>query len=309
MFKSLITHLLVQKKESILCIPNRVDIETPKDIVIDCSGILKPTGTTYTVPVGTSSENIQKMIDSMSSGDTLSFEENGVYENISIYIAGSSWGIFLQYNKNATITNNHIHDQYTTGLINFGSANTIIANNTVTNAVNHGIDVRHRTGPNATVFNNTVIGAKEGIYLMHSQNHTVYNNTIINCTLSSITAYGSGNEAIFNNTLTGSRIGIIVGGGYYNVTIGPNNYNLNKLAFPPTFSYYIVQVDSKYQSATNAQGTYYDSAKEPKAVIIADDITMYYKNGTKLHITLKDNNGYNLANANITVTIIWCFLQ
>ena len=383
---------------------NKVDIETPKDIVIDYSGILKPTGTTYTVPVGTSSENIQKMIDSMSNGDTLSFEKNGVYENISIYIdknikiignnatligyetkgtnnsnipskvwtktteggygcvyfsvlylfntanavvsdlnivgkaagydpntvstttdaykttsiysesnenititncdvAGSSWGIFLQYNKNAIVTNNNIHDQYTTGLINFGSPNSIIVNNTVTNAVNHGIDVRHGTGPNVTVFNNTVIGAKEGIYLMHSQNHTVYNNTIINCTLSSITAYGSGNEVIFNNTLTGSRIGIIVGGGYYNVTIGPNNYNLNRLAFPPTFSYYIVQADSKYQSATNAEGTYYDSAKEPKAVIIADDVTMYYKNGTKLHITLKDNNGYNLANTNITVTI------
>ena len=30
---------------------------------------------------------------------------------------------------------------------------------------------------------------------------------------------------------------------------------------------------------------------------------MYYKNGTKLHINLKDNNGYNLAKTNITVTI------
>ena len=383
---------------------NKTDIETPEDIVIDYSGILKPTGTPFHVYVGTSSEEIQKIIDSMNDGDTLDFDENGIYENISIYvdknikilgnnatligyetkgvnnsnipskvwkktteggygcpyfsvlylfnttnavvsdlnivgkapgynpntvttttdeykttsiysesnvnititncdIAGSSWGIFLQYNKNATITNNNIHDQYTTGLINFGSPNTIIANNTVINAVNHGIDVRHGTGPNVTVFNNTVIGAKEGIYLMHSQKHSVYNNTIINCSLSSITAYGSGNEAIFNNTLTGSRIGIIVGGGYYNVTIGPNNYNLNRLAFPPTFPYYIVQSDSKYQSATKAEGTYYDSAKQPKAVIIADDVTMYYKNETKLHIILKDNNGYNLANTNITVTL------
>ena len=58
-----------------------------------------------------------------------------------------SWVIFLQYNKNAVIANNNIHDQYTTGLINFGSATSIIANNTVTNAVNHGIDVRHGTGP------------------------------------------------------------------------------------------------------------------------------------------------------------------
>jgi parallel beta-helix repeat protein len=383
---------------------NKTDIKTPEDIVIDYDKILKPTGTTYTVPVGTSSEDIQKMIGSMNDGDTLSFEKNGIYENICIYvdknikilgnnatligyeskgtnnsnipskvwkttdeggygcsyfsvlylfnttnavvsdlnivgkapgydpnnvttttneykttsiysdagknititncdIKGSSWGIFLQYSKNAIVTNNNIHDQYTTGLINFGSANSIIANNTVVNAVNHGIDVRHGTGPNATVFNNTVIGAKEGIYLMHSQKHTVYNNTIINCSLSSITAYGSGNETIFNNTLTGSRIGIIVGQGYYNVTIGKNNYNLDKLPFPPTFQYYIVQADSKYQSAKNAEGTYYDSAKQPKAVIIVDDVTMYYKNGTKLHVILKDNNGYNLANTNITITL------
>ena len=382
---------------------NKIDIEAPKDIVIDYNGILKPTGTTYTVPVGTASEDIQKMIDSMKDGDTLSFEKNGIYENICIYVdknikilgnnatligyetkgvnnsniplkvwkktnkggygcvyfsvlylfntdnavvsdlnivgkapgynpntvgtttdeykttsiysesnknititncdvKGSSWGIFLQYNKNAVIANNNIHDQYTTGLINFGSANSIIANNTVTNAVNHGIDIRHGTGPNVTVFNNTVIGSKEGIYLMHS-GHKVYNNTIIKCTLSSITAYGSGNEAIFNNTLSGSRIGIIVGGGYYNVTIGSNNYNLDRLPFPPSFPYYIVQADNKYQTPDKAQGTYYDSAKEPKAVIIVDDIIMYYKNGTKLHITLKDNKGYNLADTPITVTI------
>ena len=382
---------------------NKIDIEAPKDIVIDYNGILKPTGTTYTVPVGTASEDIQKMIDSMKDGDTLSFEKNGIYENICIYVdknikilgnnatligyetkgvnsniplkvwkktneggygcvyfsvlylfntdnavvsdlnivgkapgynpntvgtttdeykttsiysesnknititncdvKGSSWGIFLQYNKNAVIANNNIHDQYTTGLINFGSANSIIANNTVTNAVNHGIDVRHGTGPNVTVFNNTVIGSKEGIYLMHSSGHKVYNNTIIKCTLSSITVYGSGNEAIFNNTLSGSRIGIIIGGGYYNVTIGNNNYNLDRLPFPPSFPYYIVQADNKYQNPDKAQGTYYDSAKEPKAVIIVDDITMYYKNGTKLHITLKDNKGYNLADTPITVTI------
>ena len=383
---------------------NKIDIEAPKDIVIDYSGILKPTGTTYTVPVGTASEDIQKMIDSMKDGDTLSFEKNGIYENICIYVdknikilgnnatligyetksvnnsniplkvwkktneggygcvyfsvlylfntdnvvvsdlnivgkapgynpntvgtttdeykttsiysesnknititncdvKGSSWGIFLQYNKNAVIANNNIHDQYTTGLINFGSANSIIANNTVTNAVNHGIDIRHGTGPNVTVFNNTIIGSKEGIYLMHSSGHKVYNNTIIKCTLSSITAYGSGNEAIFNNTLSGSRIGIIVGGGYYNVTIGSNNYNLDRLPFPPSFPYYIVQADNKYQDPDKAQGTYYDSAKEPKAVIIVDDIIMYYKNGTKLHIALKDNKGYNLADTPITVTI------
>ena len=60
-------------------IADKIDIEAPKDIVIDYNGILKPTGTTYTVPVGTASEDIQKMIDSMKDGDTLSFEKNGIY--------------------------------------------------------------------------------------------------------------------------------------------------------------------------------------------------------------------------------------
>ena len=224
-------------------------------------------------------------------------------EIINNTLIGSSWGIYLQTCVNTTINQNTIKNQATTGILNFGSAKSIIKNNKITNAVNHGIDVRHGTGPNVTVFNNTIIGSKEGIYLMHSSGHKVYNNTIIKCTLSSITAYGSGNEAIFNNTLSGSRIGIIVGGGYYNVTIGSNNYNLDRLPFPPSFPYYIVQADNKYQNPDKAQGTYYDSAKEPKAVIIVDDITMYYKNGTKLHIALKDNKGYNLANTNITVTI------
>ena len=224
-------------------------------------------------------------------------------EIINNTIIGSSWGIYLQTCVNTTINQNTIKNQATTGILNFGSAKSIIKNNKITNAVNHGIDIRHGTGPNVTVFNNTVIGSKEGIYLMHSSGHKVYNNTIIKCTLSSITAYGSGNEAIFNNTLSGSRIGIIVGGGYYNVTIGSNNYNLDRLPFPPSFPYYIVQADNKYQTPDKAQGTYYDSAKEPKAVIIVDDIIMYYKNGTKLHITLKDNKGYNLADTPITVTI------
>ena len=224
-------------------------------------------------------------------------------EIINNTIIGSSWGIYLQTCVNTTINQNTIKNQATTGILNFGSAKSIIKNNKITNAVNHGIDIRHGTGPNVTVFNNTIIGSKEGIYLMHSSGHKVYNNTIIKCTLSSITAYGSGNEAIFNNTLSGSRIGIIVGGGYYNVTIGSNNYNLDRLPFPPSFPYYIVQADNKYQTPDKTQGTYYDSAKEPKAVIIVDDITMYYKNGTKLHITLKDNKGYNLADTPITVTI------
>lgn len=147
-------------------------------------------------------------------------------------VTGASWGIFQQYCKDSIITKNNIHDVYTTGIMNFGSPNGIIAENTITDAINHGIDVRHGTGPNVTIFNNSVSGAKEGIYLMHSKGHTVYNNNISNCKISGITAYGSGDELLFNNTISGSRIGILLGGGYYNVTIGENSFNLDSLPFP-----------------------------------------------------------------------------
>ena len=222
-------------------------------------------------------------------------------------IEGASFGIFMQYSGDSIITDNNIHDQYTNGIINFGSPRDIIANNTITNVVNHGIDVRHGTGPNVIVFNNTINGAKEGIYLMHSKGHMVYNNTILNGKISSITAYGSGNEYIFNNTMIGSRIALLLGGGYYNVTIGENEYNLDFLPFPPTFVTYIAFADSQYQSADDVQGTYSDGAHDSPsyiapATIIAEDLT---SNSTKFDYssTLKDRNGSEIANETLVFEI------
>ena len=153
----------------------------------------------------------------------------------------------------------YVITQYT-----FNKANkiikSIIKNNKITNAVNHGIDIRHGTGPNVTVFNNTIIGSKEGIYLMHSGGHTVYNNTLINCTISSITCYGSSNIYIYNNTMFKSRMGVLLGSGFSNITIGENNYNLANLPYPPTFVYYVGIADSAYQSPQSVSGTYSDSS-------------------------------------------------
>ncbi|MBR0271904.1 MAG: right-handed parallel beta-helix repeat-containing protein [Methanobrevibacter sp.] len=380
---------------------NITNIPTPKEIVIDYNTILAPTGTTYNVSADASSTEIQSIIDSMADGDTLSFAENAVYENISIYtdknikiigngatligydslnkenvpervrnqsseggyavtyyavlytlnntnvvisdlniiarfpgyntatvgatteeyktagiyadastnltitgceIEGASFGIFMQYSGDSVITNNKIHDQYTNGMINFGSPRNIIANNTISNVVNHGIDVRHGTGPNVIIFNNTINGAKEGIYLMHSRGHMVYNNTIMNAKIASITAYGSGNEYIFNNTMIQSRIGLLLGGGYYNVTIGPNTYNLDFLPFPPTFVTYIAFADDQYQGASKVQGTYSDGAYLPPATIIAEDLT---SNSTKITYSaiLKDNSGIEQANETLIFAI------
>lgn len=238
---------------------------------------------------------------------TEEYKTAGIYSDASTNltitgceIEGASFGLFIQYSGDSRITNNNIHDQYTNGMINFGSPRNIIANNTITNVVNHGIDVRHGTGPNVIIFNNTIDGAKEGIYLMHSKDHMTYNNTILNTKIASITAYGSGNEYIFNNTMIGSRIGLLLGGGYYNVTISANTYDLDFLPFPPTFVTYIAFADSQYQNTDDVQGTYSDGDKGspsyvPPATIIAEDLT---SNSTSFDYSaiLKDTNGTEIAN-------------
>ncbi|MBE6508012.1 MAG: adhesin [Methanobrevibacter sp.] len=216
-------------------------------------------------------------------------------------ISGASWGIFQQSSKDSILSRNNIHDIYTSGIMNFGSANALITENTITNALNHGIDVRHGTGPNAVIFNNTISGAKEGIYLMHSKGHLAYNNTILDCKISGITAYGSGNEAIFNNTIAGSRIGILLGGNYYNVTIGPNSYSLDFLPFPPTFVTYLAKAEQKYQSADNVKRIYSDKTETK---IVSVDKTVYLQKiagGLNYNLILRDIKNNPLANKEVTV--------
>lgn len=247
------------------------------------------------------------------STDTPEYYTAGIYGEVSkkltitgCTIDGASWGIFLGGRDgkgcpNAIITNNKISNQFTTGILNFGGKESIIANNTVTNAVNHGIDVRFKSGLGVTVYNNTISGSKEGIYLLHSEGHKVYGNTILNSKISSITCYGSGNEYIFDNTLSGSRIAIILGGGYYNVTIGSNTFKPDKLPFPPTFEYFLVQSENKYygKNGNNVVGTY----KDAQAVNLeANNITVDYETG-EYKIRLTDNNGKGIANIKGTVTI------
>ena len=247
------------------------------------------------------------------STDTPEYYTAGIYGEVSkkltitgCSIDGASWGIFLGGKDgkgcpNAIITNNKISNQYTTGILNFGGKESIIANNTVTNAVNHGIDVRFKSGSGVTVYNNTISGSKEGIYLLHSEGHKVYGNTILNSKISSITCYGSGNEYIFDNTLSGSRIAIILGGEYYNVTIGSNTFKPDKLPFPPTFEYFLVQSENKYYAKDGSKvvGTYKDAQE---VNLVANDVTVDYETG-EYNIKLTDNTGKGIANIKGTVTI------
>lgn len=134
---------------------------------------------------------------------------------------------------------------------------------------------------------------------MHSQGHNVYNNTVKDCSISGITAYGSGNENIFNNDISGSRIGILLGGGYYNVTIGENTYDLDYLPFPPTFVTYLAKAENKYSSAEAAIGTYttlFDT------VITAKDIETTSKD-IAFELTLTTAAGKAIANQTVAVTI------
>ena len=248
-----------------------------------------------------------------------SYYSTGIYAGLSkklvitgCTINGASWGIFLggrpdgdyKYGcQNATITKNILKNQFTTGIMNFASPNSIIANNTVTNAVNHGIDVRFPAGFGAKVFNNTISGSKEGIYLLHSYGHYVYNNTISNCKISSITCYGSHDEYIFNNTLTKSRIAILLGGSsdnsYYNVTIGKNYFDGDKLPFPPTFAFTLVKTENQYNNVSTVIGTYSD---KNIVTISANDVETGYKKGN-LTITLTDQNGKAVAKQTVSVII------
>ncbi len=235
------------------------------------------------------------------------YQTAGIYaqkcENITITncrVDGASFGIFLHFQTNvagctnAIVTNNYVSNQFTYGILNFGCKNSIIANNTVVNARYHGIDVRHNFGPNVTVYNNTVIGSQEGIYLMHSQGHKVYENTVKNAKVSSVSAYGSGNEYIFNNTLEGSRIAIMIGGEHYNVTIGPNTYKLDaqKSGDKPGFGIYIAE--SKQNDDT---GVYSDQKK------VSIEVTTEIDYEKVVKITLTDENGNAVANREGTLTI------
>lgn len=376
------------------------DIATQVKVNTNYSAILNPTGTTYNITSGMTGKEIQNIIDSTADGDTISFENNAVFSDISIYadknikilgnnatligynnintanipakirnetanggyaigeyavlylvnttgavisdlnivaqypsydttkattsteeyktvglhiesskkfsainldITGASWGMFLRSSPNGLVANNNIHDIYTTGIMNFGSANTTIMSNTITNATNHGIDVRHGTGPNVVICNNTVNGAKEGIYLMHSKGHAVYENTINNYKISAITAYGSGNEAIFNNTIGTGRLYFLLGGGYYNVTIGNNNYPASSMyyPFPPTFREFIAQADSKFQSADDVIGLY---STNTTTALAADDINITSVKGT-VEATLKDGSGNPIYNEDVVLSI------
>ena len=244
------------------------------------------------------------------------YKTAGIYamksENIVITnckVDGASFGIMLHFMTgvggcaNAIVTNNYITNQYTYGILNFGSRASYIANNTVVNAKWHGIDVRHQMGPNVVVCNNTVIGSYEGIYLMHSHGHKVYNNTVKNSKVSSITVYGTvatkvNNIYVFNNTLSGSRIGILLGGGNQNVTIGKNTYNLDtqKSGDRPGFGIYLAQSQDAYSDSDNVAGTYSDKLE---VSITVGNITA----GDSLKITLTDSIGNVVKDVTGKITI------
>jgi uncharacterized repeat protein (TIGR01451 family) len=253
--------------------------------------------------------NITSMANSASSigyNNTLIYAQNA--SKLNIYnnnLNFSSWGIYSNVCPNVIINNNTVSNMTTTGIISFGSAYALITNNTVLNCANHGIDVRHGLGPNATVCGNLINGASEGIYLMHSAGHDVYNNTILNCALSSITAYGAGNINITNNTMTKSLVGVMLASGFYNVSIQNNNYSLTTTAFPYTFPYYVMVADSSTGSKTTANGTFTDSARDVSDISMSSSYSnSSITNGKSTTYTVKVSNNGNGAASNVNISKI-----
>lgn len=107
----------------------------------------------------------------------------------------------------------------------------------------------------------------------------------------------------------GSRIAIMLGGNgginpYYNITIGKNSFTPDKLPFPPTFEYFLVQSESRYYpteaNPAPFEGTYYDSQK---VNLVANNVTLESnKNGT-FEITLKDSKGNAIVNKTGSISI------
>ena len=245
-------------------------------------------------------------ITSMANSTTgMGYDNSLIY---SQYISGlniynnslnlASWGVYAVECPNLIISNNTVGNMATTGILSFGSANAIISNNSVQNCSNHGIDVRHPVGPNVTVSGNLINNCNEGIYLMHSQGHSVYNNTITNCKLSSITVYGAGNVNITNNTMRNSFVGVLLSSGFYNVNIHNNTYNLTSTSFPPTFPYYVLIADSSTNSKTSANGTFSDSADQYSNISLSSTYSnSSITNGKTTTYTVKvSNNGQSSAN-------------
>ena len=213
----------------------------------------------------------------------------------------ASWGIYSYICPNIQIFNNTINNMTTTGILSFGSDKALIANNTVLNSANHGIDVRHGLGQNVTVTGNTVNGANEGIYLMHSAGHNVYNNTILNCKLSSITVYGAEDINIYNNTMKNSFVGILLASAFGNVTIQNNNYSLTQTSFPPTFPYYILIADSSTNSKT-VNGTFSDSDYQHSNIALESAYSnSNITNGKSTTYVLKLSNSGNSTATNLTI--------
>ena len=235
---------------------------------------------------------------------------NGVIENNNI--TGGRFGLYVgnkfqnnnqsSSNKNTLIKNNFVTGVTDMGIINFASPNSKIINNTVKDPANHGIDVRHLKGNNTLVENNTVIGAKEGIYLMHSSGHNATGNKVINCS-EGIVCYGSMRINIDYNNFTNTRIRILLAENYRQITVGEhNNYGAlpagPDVPFPPTFPYIIVRGDSDWVNETsgtfsNGDGMIAQNNTEVIFYYIAEDTSnVYFKDGSINEITT-DTYGLN----------------
>ena len=91
---------------------------------------------------------------------------------------------------------------------------------------------------------------------------------------------------------------------YYNITIGKNSFTPDKLPFPPTFEYFLVQSESRYYPTESNprpfEGTYYDSQK---VNLVANNVTLENNKLGTFEITLKDSKGNAIVNKTCSISI------
>jgi hypothetical protein len=91
----------------------------------------------------------------------------------------------------------------------------------------------------------------------------------------------------------------MLGGGYYNVTIGRNSFTPDKLPFPPTFEYFLVKSENKYYNVSNILRSFSDKI----VTISAPDVSVELTKTGELTITLIDQNNKAMAGKTINVIL------
>jgi parallel beta-helix repeat protein len=130
---------------------------------------------------------------------------NATVENVDV--SDTSTGLQLGFTDNTTIANNTITNNNDDGVDLYDSSGTTITNNTITNNDYNGVRLYRSSG--TTITNNTITNnnGDGGVVLDASSGTTITNNTITN-NGDGVDLYRSSGTTITNNTITNNGVGV-----------------------------------------------------------------------------------------------------